>query len=92
MELELMCLKEKALNDEKLRKEHLLTRTEKDPMKAICDKCGQLGYNITLYGLATMGREFCDAMLRSVNGGGRDEPDGWEDYYEMFFSELEKKY
>ena len=92
MEVELMRLKEKALNDEKLRKELLLTRTEKDPMKAFCDKCGQLGYNITLYGLAMMGREFCDAMLRSVNGGGRDEPDGWEDYYEMFFSELEKKY
>lgn len=91
MELELMRLQKKALEDEELREELLKTRLMDDPMKAFCDKCSELGYNITLYGLATMGREFCDAMLRSVNGGGRDEPDGWEDYYEMFFCSLEEK-
>ena len=90
MEEELMRLQQRAMNDPKLKAELLKTREADDPLKAFCDKCSELGYNITLYGLATMGREFCDAMLRSVNGGGRDEPDGWDDYYEMFFQALEK--
>ena len=28
-------------------------------------------------------------VLRSVNGGGVEGPDGWDDAYEMFFSALE---
>lgn len=88
MEEELMRLQQRAMHDPKLKEELLKTREAKDPLKAFCDKCNELGYEITLYGLATMGREFCDAMLRSVNGGGREEPDGWDDYYEMFFQAL----
>ncbi len=88
---ELMRLQQNAQKDPALREKLLKTRTEKDPMKAFCDLCDKLGYKITLYGLATMGREFCDEMLRSVNGGGREEPDGWDDYYEMFFDALGKK-
>lgn len=88
---ELMRLQQDALRNPSLRDELLQTRTADDPMKAFCILCDRLGYRITIYGLATMGREFCDEMLRSVNGGGREEPDGWDDYYEMFFEVLEKK-
>ena len=36
-----------------------------------------------------MGEEFNAAMLRSVNGGGVEGPDGWDDAYGMFFAALE---
>lgn len=91
MELQLMELQRKAENDPKLKDELLKTREQHDPIKAFCDKCSELGYNkITPYALATEGEEFCAAMLRSVNGGGVEAPDGWEDFYEMFFSAIMK--
>lgn len=90
VELELAQLTERARNDEKLRRELLETRNEPDAVKAFCEKCAQLGYrNITVYELLTAGEAFCAAMLRSVNGGGVEAPDNWDDFYEMFFDELE---
>lgn len=89
MELELMELQRRAAADPQLRHALLRTRSDAEPLKAFCDKCAELGYTkITPYALATEGEEFCAAMLRSVNGGGVDAPDGWDDFYEMFFSAL----
>ncbi len=89
MELELMELQRRALVDAGLKAELLKTRSAAEPIKAFCDKCAELGYTkITPYALATAGEEFCAAMLRSVNGGGVEAPDGWDDFYEMFFSAL----
>lgn len=91
MELQLMELQRRAEYDEELRKELLQTRKAKEPVKAFCDKCAELGYDkITPYALATEGEAFCAAMLRSVNGGGVEAPDGWDDFYEMFFSAIMK--
>ena len=91
MELQLMDLQNRAKNDRELRKKLLSTRTEHKPLKAFCNLCAELGYDkITPYALATEGEEFCAAMLRSVNGGGVEAPDGWTDFYEMFFSALEE--
>ena len=88
---ELSLLTPRARNDKKLRQELLATRAEADPVKAFCDKCAELGYShITVYELLTAGEEFCAAMLRSVNGGGVEAPDDWDDFYEMFFDELER--
>ena len=81
MELQLMELQRRAEYDEELRKELLETRKAKEPVKAFCDKCAELGYDkITPYALATEGEAFCAAMLRSVNGGGVEAPDGWDDF------------
>lgn len=91
MEYELMKLQERALKDPKLKAELLKTRKAADPVRAFCDKCQELGYDITVYGLLTMGQSFCDAMLRSVNGGGVEAPDKWDDFYEMFFDALERE-
>ncbi len=86
-----MELQRRAEYDEELRKELLQTRRAKEPVKAFCDKCAELGYDkITPYALATEGEAFCAAMLRSVNGGGVEAPDGWDDFYEMFFSAIMK--
>ncbi len=90
MEEELMKLQERALKDPELKAEFLKTRTAPDPVLAFCNKCCELGCNITVYELLTMGQSFCDAMLRSVNGGGVEAPDGWDDFYEMFFDALER--
>ena len=86
-----MELQRRAEYDEKLRKELLETRKAKEPVKVFCDKCAELGYDkITPYALATEGEAFCAAMLRSVNGGGVEAPDGWDDFYEMSFSAIMK--
>lgn len=89
---ELELLKERALKDENLRLELLETRADSDPVKAFCDKCESLGYrHITVYELLTAGESFCAAMLRSVNGGGVEASDDWDDFYEMFFDEITRK-
>ncbi len=49
------------------------------------------GYDIPLYELACMGDSFCATMLRSVNGGGTESFDSWNDFYGMFFYALENK-
>lgn len=91
IELELAKLTEHARTDAQLRHELLETRNAPDPIKAFCDKCNDLGYkNITVYELLTAGEAFCSAMLRSVNGGGVEAPDNWDDFYEMFFDELNR--
>ncbi len=88
---ELAELTQRAKNDEALKRELILTRSEPDRVKAFCDKCAELGYtHITVYELLTAGEDFCAAMLRSVNGGGVEAPDNWDDFYEMFFDEIEK--
>jgi len=90
VEVELAQLTERARNDEKLRLDLLATRNEADKVRAFCDKCAELGYrHITIYELLTAGEAFCATMLRSVNGGGVEAPDNWDDFYEMFFDELE---
>ena len=33
-------------------------------------------------------KSFCDAMLRSVNGGGTDSFGSWADFYGMFFEAI----
>ena len=59
-----------------------------DPVRVFCDKCAEYGYDISVYELLTAGEEFCAAMLRSVNGGGVEAPDGWDDFYGMFMEAL----
>lgn len=90
VEYELAQLMESAKRDENIKEELLQTRNASDPVKAFCDKCAELGYrSITVYELLTAGEAFCATMLRSVNGGGVEAPDEWDDFYEMFFDELE---
>lgn len=89
---QLMKLQERALNDDKLRCELLKTREDKYPVRSFCKLCGAYGYDkITVGDLIDAGDEFCSQMLRSVNGGGVEAPDGWNDFYEMFFDAIEVK-
>ena len=84
-------LKGKALRDEKLKKELLDTRKEKNPMTAFCKKCQSLGYPVYELDLIEAGEEFYATMRRSTNGGGENSPmlEGEDDFYELFFAGLE---
>lgn len=90
IELKLMELQSKAAHNPEMRRALLDTRSAADPVRAFCDKCADYGYDISVYELLTAGEEFCAAMLRSVNGGGVEAPDGWDDFYEMFMRALEE--
>lgn len=78
-----------ALHDDKIKKLLLATKSLPDPAAAFCECASKLGYPVTLGELFCMGQEFNDAMLRSVNGGGVEGPNDWDDAYEMFFAALE---
>ena len=84
-------LKGKALRDEKLKKELLDTRKEKNPMTAFCKKCQSLGYPVYEMDLIEAGEELYATMRRSTNGGGENSPmlEGEDEFYELFFAGLE---
>lgn len=90
IELKLMELQNKAMHNADIRRALLDTRSASDPVRAFCDKCAEYGYEISVYELLTAGEEFCAAMLRSVNGGGVEAPNGWDDFYGMFMEALEE--
>lgn len=89
MEEKLRQLLEGARQNEELREKLLATRKDKDPMKAFCDTCQSLGYEIYLGELFAYGQDMNDSKMRSVNGGGVCSIDGWDDAYEMFLASLE---
>ena len=80
-----------ALHDESIKAALLATRNAADPSAAFCECATSLGYPVTVGELFTMGEEFNAAMLRSVNGGGVEGPEGWDDAYEMFLTILERQ-
>lgn len=84
-------LKRKALKDESLRERLLLTRRDRDPVKAFCTLCRELGYQIYEMDLINAGEEFYATMRRSTNGGGENSPllEGEDDFYELFFASIE---
>lgn len=78
-----------ALHDDNIKSALLATKSADDPTAAFCECATRLGYPVTVGELFSMGEEFNATMLRSVNGGGVEGPDGWDDAYDMFFSALE---
>ncbi len=89
IEKELNRLLAAAKKDSILKQKLIKTKNEADPMESFCRLCQQLGYNITIGELFALGKDMSDSKLRSVNGGGNFEIDGWDDAYENFFLQLE---
>lgn len=81
-------LKDAKQNDE-LKRKLIATKSTDNPVADFCTLCQKLGYNITIGELLASGQNSNDAKLRSVNGGGVDGIDGWDDSYEQFFLTLE---
>ncbi len=89
IEMELDKLLQAAKTDKKLKMELLETRQSGNPVEAFCKVCQSKGYDITIGELFAVGQSSNDARLRSVNGGGVNGIDGWDDAYEQFFMTLE---
>ena len=85
----LTLLLEKARNDKLLRERICATRRDRNPVNALCELSTAEGFPITAAELIDEGETSCAAMLRSVNGGGVEAPEGWDDLYEMFFAALD---
>ena len=84
-------LKRRAERDAALKQRILDTRKTAEPLASFCSLCRELGYPVYEMELITAGEEFHAAMKRSTNGGGENSPmlTGEDDFYEMFFAELE---
>lgn len=88
VEQELERLLRAARRDKTLKAKLLETRNSDNPVEDFCSLCRKNGYNITAGELFASGQNNSDAKLRSVNGGGVNPIDGWDDTYEQFFTEL----
>ena len=88
IEHELERLLKNAKADGALKSALLKTRESENPVEDFCAFCQSKGYDITAGELFTVGMTASDAKLRSVNGGGVNAIDGWDDAYEQFFAEL----
>lgn len=88
IEQELERLLQDAKSDEKLKAELLSTRKSDDPVEDFCALARDKGYGINAGELMALGQNENDAKLRSVNGGGVDPIEGWDDAYEQFFMTL----
>ncbi len=88
---QLDAIKDRARTDPKLCEAFWETRKQANPLAAFCGKCRELGYKIYEMDLIDAGEEFYAAIKRSTNGGGENSPvlKGEDDFYEMFFAELE---
>lgn len=82
-------LLKKAKDNDELKSRIYATRNDKNPVSALCDLSTAEGFPITAAELIYESETSCAAMLRSVNGGGVEAPDGWDDLYEMFFAALD---
>lgn len=89
IEQELERLLHNAKQDQNLKQALLSTKSTENPVEDFCTLCQQNGYNITIGELFAVGQTSNDAKLRSVNGGGVNGIDGWDDAYEQFFLTLE---
>lgn len=89
IEMELDRLLKAAKADSDLKQSLLATRDSEDPVAEFCRLSQSLGYDITIGELLASGLDNNDAKLRSVNGGGVNPIDGWDDTYEQFFMTLE---
>ena len=89
MNKNLVLLQELARNNPEIKSRFIKTKSSTDPMQSFCDLCCELGFPVTIGQLLADGEEFCSAMLRSVNGGGVEAPDIWDDSYTLFFAAIE---
>ena len=85
----LTMLLEKAKTDKQLKDRIYATRSERNPVNALCELATAEGFPVTAAELIDEGETPCAMMLRSVNGGGVEAPEGWDDLYEMFFAALD---
>lgn len=85
---ELDKLMHEARLDKNLKEQLIATQNADDPMDKFCQLALSRSYNITVGELLACGQDMNDSKLRSVNGGGVNGIDGWDDAYENFITTL----
>lgn len=88
----ILRIQEDARKNENLRQKLISTENSADPMFEFCKIATENGYPLTVGELFSMGEDCRDSMLRSVNGGGVDAPDGWGDMYENIIVSLKNNH
>lgn len=85
-------LEARALKDPELFRRLMDTRSDANPLTAFCKVCREMGLEIYEMDLIEAGESFYAAIKRSTNGGGENSPvlKGEDDFYEMFFANLER--
>ena len=78
---ELIRLTTEAKNNIDLRNQLLSSVKTPDPMKNFCQICINNGFEIYLGELFAYGEDMNDSKLRSVNGGGVNAIEGWNDAF-----------
>lgn len=76
-------------NDAELKKKVLATKDSSDPLMSFCNLCKKKGYNITIGEMIALGQNMNDQKMRSVNGGGAWEIEGWDDSFEDFLAQVQ---
>ena len=89
IEQELDRLLKDAKANQELKSQLIATKHSDNPVEDFCNLCQKYGYDIKIGELFAVGQDANDAKLRSVNGGGVNAIDGWDDAYEQFFLTLE---
>lgn len=87
-EQKLQKLLEEAKKDPILKQALLDSENSNDPVEKFCSVSRDRGYDLSVGELMAVGQDSNDAKLRSVNGGGVDGIDGWDDAYEQFLLTL----
>ena len=87
---ELIRLTTEAKNNIELRNQLLWSVKTPDPMKNFSQICINNGFEIYLGELFAYGEDMNDSKLRSVNGGGVNAIEGWNDAFAQIIKELEE--
>lgn len=87
---QIIHLTTEAKTNNTLRNELLQATKTADPMKNFCDVCLKNGFEIYLGELFAYGENMNDSKLRSVNGGGVNAIEGWNDAFAQIVKELEE--
>ena len=84
-------LRKAARSDSGLLERLLETQNAANPVSTFCGIAAELGFPIAEMDLICAGEDYYAAMRRSTNGGGENSPKlkGEDDFYELFFAELE---
>lgn len=75
--------------DKFLKQQLLATKNAPDPLAEFCNLCQDKGYCITIGEIIALGQDMNDEKMRSVNGGGAWEIDGWSDSFEDLLAQIQ---
>lgn len=90
IEGEIIRLTDCAKTDAELRRALIKSAEGQEPVLEFCEICRRHGFEIYPGELFAYGENMNDSKLRSVNGGGVNAIEGWDDAFMQLVEELEQ--